>query len=228
MNLVEEESKNLKPINNSPISLNEPVINKIYSSLIKLFISNKELYDEKQINSVASNLNTNIQNCQIIMGAKNLNEKTLDYPDNFEIIDQFVFDDMKIRFDNMQENNYLKCDIIVNNERLLIKCDNKKEILNNIIILIGHLATDSFFNLKKLINFSNANNRNEFFESFAKDNYINLMNKYLPYLNSSLSFQNLDQKVKLIDFNDSVMNFDEKHIIAQKFQHIIKNFLIVF
>ena len=224
MNLVEEESKNLKPINNSPISLNEPVINKIYSSLIKLFISNKELYDEKQINSVASNLNTNIQNCQIIMGAKNLNEKTLDYPDNFEIIDQFVFDDMKIRFDNMQENNYLKCDIIVNNERLLIKCDNKKEILNNIIILIGHLATDSFFNLKKLINFSNANNRNEFFESFAKDNYINLMNKYLPYLNSSLSFQNLDQKVKLIDFNDSVMNFDEKHIGDK----LIKFFLFLY
>ena len=50
------------------------------------------------------------------------------------------------------------------------------------------------------------------------------MNKYLPYLNTSLSFQNLDQKVKLIDFNDSVMNFDEKHIGDK----LIKFFLFLY
>ena len=93
IDIVEEETKNLTPINNKPINSNESLINKIYESLVKLFKSNKELYESKNIDSVQSYLDKQI-NFEITMDYKNLNEKSIYYPTNFEIVDQYTLDDM--------------------------------------------------------------------------------------------------------------------------------------
>ena len=147
IDIVEEETKNLTPINNKPINSNESLINKIYESLVKLFKSNKELYESKNIDSVQSYLDKQI-NFEITMDYKNLNEKSIYYPTNFEIVDQYILDDM-IKRNVIQNNHYLKSDIIVNNEKVLINCEQyQKGNQNNIILLVGNLTADSDFILK--------------------------------------------------------------------------------
>ena len=224
IDIVEEETKNLTPINNKPINSNESLINKIYESLVKLFKSNKELYESKNIDSVQSYLDKQI-NFEITMDYKNLNEKSIYYPTNFEIVDQYILDDM-IKRNVIQNNHYLKSDIIVNNEKVLINCEQyQKGNQNNIILLVGNLTPDSDFILKKLINFPEEKVRKEFFDNFIKENYENIINKYAYNLNNILISQShLQNNFTFIDYKDICFKFDEKNIGNK----LIKFFLLLY
>ena len=112
------------------------------------------------------------------------------------------------RNNNVPEDNFIKCDIIVNEQKLIIKLNKSNKIQSNqFIILIGHFDNEFIFNIEYPILFSEEKNRQEFFESFLKYKFSDNIEKYKPYF---LEINNINKK--FIIFDDNAMNFDEKHI----------------
>ena len=205
--IIIEQSKALKPINNKSNNVNDNKINEIKSTLIHFLSNNPEFYDEKQANSVISSLQ-NSKDFELIFNNFDFNEKTVFYPSLIEIIDQFTFDDLIKRNNNISEANFIKCDIIVNEQKLIIKLNKSNKIQSNqFIILIGHFDNEFIFNIEYPILFSEEKNRQEFFESFLKNKFSDNIEKYKPYF---LEINNISKK--FIIFDDNAMNFDEKHI----------------
>ena len=133
-NIIEDKTKNNpKPINNKSINLNEALINDIFSS-IKLLIQNSDSKYESHSNKIIQALDDQ-KKFEIIFH----NYSFIKYPTNFEIIDEFIYEDLIKRNDKIYENNYLKCDIIINNENLIIKYDLDENKQNQIFqLLIGN------------------------------------------------------------------------------------------
>ena len=207
--IIEGESKNLRPVNNKKSNdYDDVLINKICSSLINKCTINPELYDEEHINNVIKNLEDQ-QKFNIVIEGSSYHEKSIFYPKYIEIVDESIYEDLKQRFKNNSENLSLKSDIIINKEKIIIKCEKiKKDQSTNSLVLIGNLINDSYFDLKYSINFSDEKNKQEFFESFLKANFETNIEKFNNYF---IEYK-IDKTIKFIQFDDNVMNFDEKHI----------------
>ena len=223
-NIIEEKTKIIKPINNKSTNLDEALINEIYTSLIKYFITNKDKYDEKQVNAIIASLEKPNYSFEVMSDTHDFDGINILYPNNFEIVDEYVFNDLKNRGNLMSDKNYLKCDFIINEEKIIIKSDRMKNDTSNCSsILIGNFD-DITFDLKYLIKFSEEKNRKEFFGKFLKESYKTIMGKYQSlYISNVLNVYN-DTKIRFISYNDSVMNFDENHINDK----IIKIFLFIY
>ena len=129
---------------------------------------------------------------------------------------------MKNRYNEFTENNYLKCEIIINEGKIIIKYNNNKHKENSYFqLLMGRLENNySMLFILYLINFSEEKNRKEFFELFMESNSDTIMKDYESYFMKDSSCLNM----KFIEFNDIMMNFDEKHIGNK----IIKIFLYLY
>ena len=179
--IFNDEAKKFKPFNNKPLAGNIKLINKIYNSFNEYISEYPDCFNEKEINHIKSNLN-NQEKFIIINNSIKLDEKIVIYPTNFEIVDEFIFNELNKRFDNFSEKNYLKCEVIINEEKIIInydKSNNKQKISS--FLLIGESNNDSLFNLKYLINFCEENNRKEVFEDFLKNKYETIIKKYESY-----------------------------------------------
>ena len=126
------------------------------------------------------------------------------------------------RNDKIYENNYLKCDIIINNENLIIKYDLDENKQNQIFqLLIGNFE-NGIFNLKYIIRFTEEKIRQNIFDNFLKDNYSNIMEKNQPYfLETKLK---INGNEKIIEFNNSSTNFEEKYLGNK----MVKLFLLMY
>ena len=219
INIIEKETKYYKPFNNKAKNSDENLINKIYNSLIEFLSSNQDYYNENQANAVMKNLEVQ-DKFKITYDNHNYNEILTNFPENFEIIDEFVYQDLLIRNKFLFEDNYLKTEIIINSQNIIIKPEtNEKEGEKNYILLIGNIENDIFY-LKYVIIFSEENNRQEFFKSFIKNSFDKIMDANEIYF----TFDNYSQNQKFIYFNDNKINFDEKHINDK----IIKLFLFLY
>ena len=209
IDIIQEETKNLRPVNNKKSSdYDDVLINKICSSLINKCSTNQELYNQDQINNVLKNLEEQ-KKFNIIFNNSFYNEKLITYPSDFEIVDESIYEDLKQRFKNNSEGLFLKSDIIINKEKMIIKCEKiQREQSTNSLILIGNLDINCIFFSKYSINFLDEKNKQEFFESFLKADFETNIKKFNNYFIE----YNISQKIKFIQFDDNVMNFDEKHI----------------
>ena len=126
------------------------------------------------------------------------------------------------RTDKIYENNYLKCDIIINYENLIIKYDLVENKQNQIFhLLIGNFE-NGIFNLKYIIRFTEEKIRQNIFDNFLKDNYSNIMEKNQPYfLETKLK---INGNEKIIEFNNSSTNFEEKYLGNK----MVKLFLLMY
>ena len=219
-NIIDDEAVKFKPINKKYKSKtgDENLINKIYSKLLRTFSLNQGLYDEKMAKNVMINLQNQEKN-EIIFDCHDYDGNSILYPTNFEIVDEFIFNGLKNRYGNISEKNYLKCDVIINEGKIIIK-DIKSKIEENNCLLIEEGEDDMILNLKYLINFSEENNRQELFESFIKNNYTTTMKNYESYFIKDSSSININY----IEFDDNAFNFDEKHIS----KNLIKLFLYLY
>ena len=218
--IFNDEAKKLKPFNNKSLSGNINLINKIYNSFKDYISEYPDRLNENEINHIKSNLE-NQEKFNIITNSIKYDEKIVIYPTNFEIIDEFIFNELKKRFDNFSEDNYLKCEVIVNEEKIIINYDKSNNNRNiSTTLLIGESNNDLLFNLKYLINFSEENNRKEVFEDFLKNKYEAIIKKYESYFIRDDSLLS----PYYIQFIDSNMNFDENHLDNK----IIKIFLFLF
>ena len=216
-NIIEDKTKNNpKPINNKSINLNETLINDIFSS-IKLLIQNSDSKYESHSNKIIQALDD-----QKKFGIIFHNYSFIKYPTNFEIIDEFIYEDLLKRNDKIYENNYLKCDIIINYENLIIKYDLDENKQNQIFqLLIGNFE-NGIFNLKYIIRFTEEKIRQNIFDNFLKDNYSNIMEKNQPYfLETKLK---INGNEKIIEFNNSSTNFEEKYLGNK----MVKLFLLMY
>jgi len=207
INIIREEeaNKNIKTINNESNIQDDALINKLYSSLIKILFITEGLYKEKQINQIMANLQEQ-KKYEIIYNTYNYNETLINYPSNFEIVNKSIFDDLQKRFGLLNENNFVKCDIIVNHQKLLIKLDKKKNEQKNNLLLIGVLDNPPNFTQHYLINFHTESSRKKFFAIFLEDNYEILMNKYKSYFTSFI-LNYCGVKSKFLIFNENIMIF---------------------
>ena len=219
-NIINEE---LEPVNNDNKSKADDInlINKIYSSLIKLLTQNPDNYNEQLANVEKLNSITN-EKYEITYNFHNYNNNQVNYPIGFEIVDEFVYNELKNRYNDFSENNYLKCEIIINEGKIIIKYNNNKYNEKSYFqLLIVSLDNNySMIFILYLINFTEENNRKEFFELFIESNSDTIMKNYESYFikdSSCLIFN-------FIEFNDIIMNFDEKHIGDK----IIKIFLYLY
>ena len=215
-----KEVENSKPFNNHPKNSEEYLINKIYNSLVKFYFTHSDLYNKEQSNIILSDLK--IQNkFEIIYENHIYNDILTKYPSNFAIIDEYVYKDLIKRFGTLNKNNYLNCEIIINEGKIIIKCDsNEKEENNYYVLLIGNLGKDNIFELLYLINFIEEKNRQEFFESFLENNFMEIMEKHKTYF----TFENFSQTQQFIYFNDIKKNFNDNYIGDS----IIKIFLFLY
>ena len=214
--LLDDESKKFKPLNNKPITGNIEIINKIYDSFKEYISIYQEYFKESEINYIKSNLD-NQNKFNIIFEDIKYDEKIVAYPTDFEIVDEFVFNELNRRFNTFSEKNYLKCEIIVNEGNIIINYEKSHNNRNaSSSLLIGEANNDSFFNLKYFINFFEEKNRKEIFGDFLKNSYENINKKYETYF--------IHVNPNFIQFNDNKMNFDENHIDNK----IIKLFLFLF
>ena len=110
--IFNDEAKKLKPFNNKSLSGNINLINKIYNSFKDYISEYPDRLNENEINHIKSNLE-NQEKFNIITNSIKYDEKIVIYPTNFEIIDEFIFNELKKRFDNFSEDNYLKCEVII-------------------------------------------------------------------------------------------------------------------
>ena len=171
-------------------------------------MSNPDNYDENLANTVALNLD-NQDKFELIFESSYYNEKEVMYPAYYQIIDEFVFDELNKRYHDLLENNYLKSEIIINEQNIIIKFNKyKKEEINYYPLLIGNIEDDDTFTLKYLINFSEEKNRKEFFETFIENNFNIVMKNYETYF----KYDHSNKNINIIEFNDTAMNFNEKHI----------------
>ena len=207
-NIIDEETKASNEFNNKPKNTDENLINKIYSSLIKFFALNPDNYNENLANTIIANLE-NQNKFELMFEIFNFNEKEVMYPTYFAIIEEFVFDELNKRFHNLLEYNYIKSEIIINEQNIIIKYNkHKNEEINYYPLLIGNIEDDMIFVLKYLINFSEEKNRKEIFETFIENNYDIVMKKYEKYFKHD--YPNINKN--FIKFNDIAMNFNENNI----------------
>ena len=104
--LLDDESKKFKPLNNKPITGNIEIINKIYYSFKEYISIYQEYFKESEINYIKSNLD-NQNKFNIIFEDIKYDEKIVAYPTDFEIVDEFVFNELNRRFNTFSEKNYL-------------------------------------------------------------------------------------------------------------------------
>ena len=220
ISIFHDKAKDLKPFNNKSISGNIDLINTIYDSFKDYPKEHPEYFKEDDINHIKTDLDQQ-KKFNITSNIISFNEKLIIYPANFEIVDEFIFKELNKRFDNFSENNYLKCEVIINEEKIIINYDKGNNKQNNSsTLLIGESNNDLLFNFKYLINFCEEKNRKEVFGDFLKNSYNSIMKKYESYFirKDSLITQHI------IQFNDTNMNFDENHLENK----MIKLFLFLF
>ena len=127
INIIENETKYYKPFNNKTKNSDINLINNIYNSLIDFILLNPDFYNESQAEAVMKNLEVQ-DKFKIIFDNHNYNEIITKYPENFEIIYEFIFKDLKERNKNFLEENYLKSEIIINTQNIIIKSEiNEQE-----------------------------------------------------------------------------------------------------
>ena len=219
INIIENETINSKPFNNKTKNSDINLINNIYNSLIDFILLNPDFYNESQAEAVMKNLEVQ-DKFKIIFDNHNYNEIITKYPENFEIIDEFIFKDLKERNKNFLEENYLKSEIIINTQNIIIKPEINEQEEKNYILLIGNIENANIFYLKYIINFSEENNRKGFFKSFIRNSFDKIMEENENFF----TYDNFSQNQKFIYFNDNKINFDEKHISDK----IIKLFLFLY
>ncbi len=94
---------------------------------------------------------------------------------NYEKSNEFIFKDLKERNKNFLEENYLKSEIIINTQNIIIKPEINEQEEKNYILLIGNIENANIFYLKYIINFSEENNRKGFFKSFIRNSFDKIM-----------------------------------------------------
>jgi len=208
IDIISTETVGLNTIKDKSSNSDANLINKIYSSLLQKISSKPGFYKKDEANKITSILD-NLNILEINTNRIDINEASIIYPEWFDIIDEVIYNDLNKRF-NIEKICFIKCELIINKEIIIIKNEEKN---NSFYLLIEKIVDDNGFDLKNLIIFSEEKYLQEFFENFLKNSYEEIMEKY-----------NIEKNKIIIYFNDKIMDFNEKHIGDK----IIKIFLFLF
>ena len=230
LNKITNDEVKEKPLINILLDNDDECLaNDLFGKIIKNF---PDSYDEKGLNEINLNLE-NEKRFEMEYEYHFQDELEIAYPSTFEVIDISLNNSIIHRNNNELMNSNLKCEIVINEGKIIIKYDiseneNNNDKNNYCCLLIGKL------------NLINNNFINEFLLIFTKNDKMEKRdNLFNDFQNNSFSdvIKNNEKDFHLIDFNklenemnektnnnNDEYNFDKDHIGNK----IIKLFLIYF
>ena len=137
--LVEEENKCITPLNNNLINYDDNIINDIYNKIIDKYFS-KEIFNNTEKLE-------NQKTFEIEIGAVKENNYKIEYPKNFEIVEENIYNNLIKRKDIKLKNKFLSSEIIFSKQKAIMKINNSDtSAVQNFIILIGKLTFNADYN----------------------------------------------------------------------------------
>ena len=230
LNKIANDEVKEKPLINILLDNDDECLaNDLYDKIIKKF---PDSYDEKGLNDINLNLE-NEKRFEMKYEYHFQDELEIVYPSTFEVIDISLNNSIIHRNNNDLMNSNLKCEIVINKGKIIIKYDisehdNNNDKNNYCCLLIGqlNLINNNFINEYLLIFTKNdkMEKRDKLFNDFQKISFSDVIknNEKDFYL---VDFNKLENEMnEKINNNNDEYNFDKDHIGNK----IIKLFLIYF
>ena len=222
--IVEEEIKNSTPINNSR-EYDDYLINVVYLLFIGKY---KESFDKKTIETIINKLEDG-KKFELNFNKNVIKNKNVEFPNNFDIVDSFIFEALTKRNNKINKNNY-ESEIIINDQNIILKYDKNNNSKNDTYnLIVGKITeNDNIFEEDIILIYNNKEKSSKDFEVLKTKNYNdikNSLNTDINLINYELKDNGKKNQNLLNKASDNIeMNLNKNNIPIK----LIKIFIVMF